>query len=209
MDNKLHLFLDKMKTPLGELMLLADQSGSLRVIEWVDHVDRMNLLLLRQYRRIEITMEPRYNPFGLTSALEAYFAGDMEGIQSLPVSTAGTPFQKRVWQSLRTIPTGETVSYGSLANRLGVAEAARAVGLANGANPVSIVVPCHRVIGSNGSLTGYGGGLHRKRWLLEHEQRYRSVARSARPPALKPPLADPARDAESAASDVRSQPPKR
>jgi methylated-DNA-[protein]-cysteine S-methyltransferase len=202
LDYKLHLFLDKMKTPLGDLMLLADQSGSLRVIEWVDHVDRMDLLLSRQYRWIQITMEPRYNPFGFTSALEAYFAGDMERIQSLPVSTAGTLFQRTVWQSLRSIPTGKTVSYGSLAKRLGVASAVRAVGRANGANPVSIVVPCHRVIGSDGSLTGYGGGLHRKRWLLEHEQRYRSVARSSRPPVLKPPLADPTRDAEPAESDV-------
>ena len=122
---------------------------------------------------MQITMESRANPFGFTAAMEAYFAGDIESIQSLPVWTTGTPFQKSVWTALRSIPAGETTSYGSLAKKLGVPTAVRAVGLANGANPISIVVPCHRVIGANGSLTGYGGGLHRKRWLLEHEQRSR------------------------------------
>jgi methylated-DNA-[protein]-cysteine S-methyltransferase len=164
-----------MKTPLGDLLLLADESGSLRAIDFVDHPDRMHLLLSRQYRSIQITMEPRPNPFGLAAALEAYFAGDMESIKSLPVSTGGTPFQRNVWQALRSIPAGETTSYGNLAKKLGVAAAMRAVGLANGANLIAIVVPCHRVIGADGSLTGYAGGLHRKRWLLEHEQRHVSA----------------------------------
>jgi len=169
MDNELRLFLDRMKTPLGELILLSDELGNLRAVEWTDHEDRMRRLLSRQYRSTQITMETCHNPFDLTSALESYFAGDMESIQSLPVLTAGTAFQQIVWQSLRSIPTGKTESYGSLAKKLGMAAAVRAVGLANGANPISIVVPCHRVIGSDGSLTGYGGGIERKRWLLEHE----------------------------------------
>ncbi len=169
MGDKLPLFLDKINTPLGELQLLADEAGNLRAIDWTDHEERMRLLLSRQYRSTQIIMERSHDPFGLASALEAYFAGDLERIESLPVATGGTPFQRNVWKSLRSIP-----AYGSLAKKLGVTSAVRAVGLANGANLISIVVPCHRVIGANGSLTGYGGGLHRKHWLLEHEKKYLS-----------------------------------
>jgi methylated-DNA-[protein]-cysteine S-methyltransferase len=175
MNNQLHLFLDQMKTPLGDLMLLADESGHLRVIDWADHEDRMRLLLSRQYRPMQVKTEPRRDPSGLTSAMKSYFDGDVEAIQSLPVSSGGTSFQQSVWQALRSIPSGETISYGSLAKKLGNAAAVRAVGLANGANPISIVVPCHRVIGADGSLTGYGGGLHRKRWLLDHERKHRTA----------------------------------
>jgi O-6-methylguanine DNA methyltransferase len=100
--------------------------------------------------------------------LEAYFAGDLTAFD-LPLAPVGTPFQQRVWSALVEIPFGETVSYGSLATRLGRPGAARAVGLANGSNPISIIIPCHRVIGSDGRLTGYGGGIDRKAWLLDHE----------------------------------------
>jgi methylated-DNA-[protein]-cysteine S-methyltransferase len=100
----------------------------------------------------------------------AYFDGDLHAIDALPVATEGTVFQKSVWQALRTIPTGKTMSYGELAVKIGKPAAVRAVGLANGSNPIGVVVPCHRVIGANGSLTGYGGGLERKRWLLDHEK---------------------------------------
>jgi O-6-methylguanine DNA methyltransferase len=100
--------------------------------------------------------------------LEAYFAGDLTAFD-LPLAPVGTPFQQRVWSALVEIPFGETVSYGSLASRLGRPGAARAVGLANGSNPISIIIPCHRVIGSDGRLTGYGGGIDRKAWLLDHE----------------------------------------
>ena len=102
--------------------------------------------------------------------LAEYFAGQRTGFE-LPLATGGTEFQRRVWAALRDIPYGETISYGELARRIGSASASRAVGLANGRNPVSIIVPCHRVVGSNGSLTGYGGGLDRKRFLLGLEQR--------------------------------------
>jgi methylated-DNA-[protein]-cysteine S-methyltransferase len=185
MDNRLHVFSDKMKTPLGDLILLADEAGNLRAIEWADHEDRIRASLSRRHRSMEITTEFRANPFGLTAALEAYFAGDIESIQTLPVSTTGTPFQESVWKALRSIPGGKTTSYGNLAKQLGVPAAVRAVGLANGANPISIVVPCHRVIGTNGSLTGYGGGLHRKRWLLEHEQKCRPGTGPSRSPTTK------------------------
>ncbi|MEO7141958.1 MAG: methylated-DNA--[protein]-cysteine S-methyltransferase [Bryobacteraceae bacterium] len=172
MHNQLRLFIDRMMTPLGELILLSDEFGNLRAVDWTDHEERMRLLLSRHYRATKIAMEPGGNRYGFTSALESYFAGDLECLQSLPVSTGGTVFQRSVWQALRSIPAGETTGYGSLAKRLGQPSAARAVGLANGANPVGIVVPCHRVIGANGSLTGYGGGLQRKQWLLDHERKH-------------------------------------
>jgi methylated-DNA-[protein]-cysteine S-methyltransferase len=106
--------------------------------------------------------------------LRAYFAGARTTFD-LPLRGVGTPFQERVWRGLREIPFGQTESYGALAKRLGDANASRAVGMANGRNPISIIVPCHRVVGANGALTGYGGGLERKQWLLEHERRHREV----------------------------------
>jgi len=103
------------------------------------------------------------------SVLRRYFEGDLAALDTVAVELNGTTFQKEVWQSLRRIPHGTTISYAELARRVGAVSAVRAVGSANGANPVAVIVPCHRVIGSNGSLTGYGGGLERKKWLLEHE----------------------------------------
>jgi methylated-DNA-[protein]-cysteine S-methyltransferase len=101
--------------------------------------------------------------------LESYFGGDIHAIDAIPVRTGGTPFQNKVWTALRTIPPGSTLTYGRLAQKIRKPTAIRAVGHANGANPVSVVVPCHRLIGADGTLTGYGGGLHRKQWLLAHE----------------------------------------
>jgi methylated-DNA-[protein]-cysteine S-methyltransferase len=98
-----------------------------------------------------------------------YFTGEIGVLDTIPVELNGTPFQKNVWQALRRIPGGSTISYAELAKRIGEPSAVRAVGAANGANPVAVIVPCHRVIGSDGRLTGYGGGLDRKQWLLEHE----------------------------------------
>lgn len=100
--------------------------------------------------------------------LADYFAGRLQAF-GLPLEPQGTPFQRRVWSELRRIPFGETISYGELARRIGQPSASRAVGRANGQNPIAVIVPCHRVIGANGSLTGFGGGMDRKRWLLEHE----------------------------------------
>ena len=109
--------------------------------------------------------------------LEEYFAGERVAFD-LPLAPVGTPFQHEVWKALREIPLGVTWSYGDLARRIGRAGAARAVGAANGRNPLSIVVPCHRVVGTNGTLTGYAGGVPAKRWLLEHEQRLRTTGLS-------------------------------
>jgi O-6-methylguanine DNA methyltransferase len=111
-------------------------------------------------------------PAPVTEALTAYFDGDLRALDAVPTVTGGTDFQRSVWAALRDIPPGETEGYGQLAARIGRPSASRAVGAANGANPVAIIVPCHRVIGASGSLTGFGGGLSRKAWLLEHERRH-------------------------------------
>ena len=129
----------------------------------------MRRLLDRAYGRDGYTLTPARDPGGLTRAMRAYFKGDIGVIDTLPVATNGTPFQTSVWRELRRIGRGKTISYAELASRIGKPRAVRAAGLANGQNPISIVVPCHRVIGSNGTLTGYGGGLPRKKWLLQHE----------------------------------------
>ena len=168
MTEILQLLTDKLETPIGTMFLAADTEGNLRAADWTDHEDRMRRLLRHHYGD-GFRLEPARDPNGLTSALSRYFAGELAAIEALPVRTEGTAFQRKVWRALREIPCGATVSYGQLAARIGQPTAVRAVGLANGSNPVGVVVPCHRVIGSNGSLTGYGGGIERKRWLLAHE----------------------------------------
>ncbi len=105
----------------------------------------------------------------IAGRLGSYFAGDTSVLDGIAVEMNGTPFQRRVWEALRAVPAGTTASYGEIARRISAASAVRAVGAANGANPVAIVVPCHRIVGGSGSLTGYGGGLDRKQWLLRHE----------------------------------------
>jgi methylated-DNA-[protein]-cysteine S-methyltransferase len=169
MGEVLQLLIDRIDTPIGEMSIVSDRDGNLRATDWTEHEARMRALLRRQYGENGSRLEPARNPNGLTHAIRSYFAGELKAIDILPVRTAGTPFQETVWRALREIPCGTTISYAELAERIGRPTAVRAVGLANGSNPVGVVVPCHRVIGSNGSLTGYGGGIERKRWLLEHE----------------------------------------
>jgi methylated-DNA-[protein]-cysteine S-methyltransferase len=169
MAESLRLFIDRTATPIGELVLVADAEGRLHAVDWQEFEERLGRMLGRSYGATLGSLERRRNPGGLTQALDAYFAGALAAIDKLPVAATGTPFQRKVWQALRAIPCGTTLAYGALARRIDAPKAVRAVGLANGANPVSIVVPCHRVIGSDNSLTGYGGGLARKRWLLAHE----------------------------------------
>ncbi len=115
------------------------------------------------------TLQDARSPGDLRAALTAYFKGDLDRLGAIRWRVAGTPFQHKVWTALPRIPAGTTMSYGALAARIKSPKAVRAVGHANGANPISVVVPCHRLIGANGSLVKYGGGLERKRWLLEHE----------------------------------------
>jgi methylated-DNA-[protein]-cysteine S-methyltransferase len=162
------LLLDHVDTPIGRFAVVADEDGRLRAAGFVDGHARMTRLL-HAFGARESSLEEAADPAGLTRALARYFAGDLSAIDGLPVAVDGTDFQLTVWRALREIPCGETWSYARLARHIGHPTAVRAVGLANGANPVGVVVPCHRVIGSNGTLTGYGGGIERKRWLLAHE----------------------------------------
>lgn len=159
--------LDRLETPIGTALLVTDAEGALRALDWEDHEPRMRQLLRLQYG--DAMLQSARAPDEIRSALSAYFAGELTSLDAIKWRVAGTAFQRKVWTALRTIPVGTTISYGALAAQLDMPQAVRAVGHANGSNPISIVVPCHRVIGANGSLTGYGGGLHRKRWLLEHE----------------------------------------
>lgn len=160
----------RMETPIGLMIVLSDREGVLRALDWEDHEDRLHRLLRRQYP-VPAVLRTGAMPDDIHKAMNRYFDGDLTAIDVLPVRTGGTAFQHRVWEGLRRIPAGETRSYGALADAIGHPVAVRAVGAANGANPIGIVVPCHRVIGANGSLTGYGGGLARKQWLLAHERR--------------------------------------
>ena len=143
-----------------------------RALDWDDHLPRMVRLLQRQYSSPHIALDryaERRRPSAARKALELYFGGDIAAIDNVDVEAGGTAFQRTVWAALRRIPAGQTTSYGALASTIERPRAMRAVGLANGSNPIGIIVPCHRVIGASGALTGYGGGLARKQWLLEHE----------------------------------------
>lgn len=161
--------LDRIPTPVGTVLLVTDDDGAVRALDFDDYEPRMLRLLARHYG--PVTLSPGNAPAAVRQAIAAYFAGDRSALDRIAVRTGGTEFQRQVWAALRAIPAGETRSYGQLANAIDRPKAVRAVGLANGANPVGIIVPCHRVIGANGTLTGYAGGLERKKWLLAHEAR--------------------------------------
>ena len=161
------LILDRVETPVGVALVVVDEKGVLRAFDFADYEPRMRKLMSRHYPGMDLN--PGRAPDRLRAAVARYFEGDMDAFDGVAWATNGTDFQRKVWDALCTIPAGETLSYKGLAERIGKPSAMRAVGLANGSNPVAIVVPCHRVIGANGSLTGYGGGLPRKKWLLSHE----------------------------------------
>jgi methylated-DNA-[protein]-cysteine S-methyltransferase len=167
--------LERVDTPTGLMLIATDDQGRLRAADWEDHQDRMFRLFQRRYGANAVTLVETQNASRARRALEAYFEGDLESIAEPLVAASGTPFQSEVWTALRLIPTGTTLTYGALAAQLGRPKAMRAVGLANGANPIAIFVPCHRVIGADASLTGYGGGIARKRWLLAHEGRAKQL----------------------------------
>ena len=159
--------LDRLPTPIGMALMVTDAEGVLRAFDWEDHSARAKELLRLQYG--VVILQDARAPATVRAALTAYFAGDLASLASIEWRAAGTPFQRKVWTSLPKIPAGTTMSYGAFAARLGMPKAMRAVGHANGSNPLSVVVPCHRLIGANGSLVKYGSGLTRKRWLLAHE----------------------------------------
>lgn len=164
---EMELTLDRIPSPVGEVLVVTDAEGAVRALDFHDYEARLRLLLRRHYG--EVALVEGRSPEPVRAAVAAYFAGDMAAFDAVTVKTGGTDFQRAVWQALRDIPAGETRSYGQLATAIGSPKAVRAVGLANGSNPVGVIVPCHRVIGANGTLTGYAGGLERKRWLLAHE----------------------------------------
>ena len=164
---EMQLTLDRIASPVGEVLVVTDAEGAVRALDFHDYEARLRLLLRRHYGEVVLTEGSA--PEVVRQAVEAWFGGDLNAFDAIAVRTGGTEFQRAVWKALRDIPSGETRTYGQLAAAIGAPKAVRAVGLANGANPVGVIVPCHRVIGANGTLTGYAGGLERKRWLLTHE----------------------------------------
>jgi methylated-DNA-[protein]-cysteine S-methyltransferase len=152
-------------SPIGPLGLAAE--GGVLVAVTFDGLRRLRAWASRALGQCEwVDVD---DPAGVSAPLRRFFAGDLDALSSIPVRLHGTEFQRRTWETLRRIPSGKTWSYRRLAQELGDPRATRAVGAANGQNPVPVIIPCHRVIGSDGSLTGFGGGLDRKRWLLQHE----------------------------------------
>jgi len=180
------LSLDRLASPLGDILLVFEGTA-LRALDFWDYETRMRRLLRLHYGAVTLGEAPA--PDAIRAPLAAFFAGDGAALEGIDVRTNGTAFQRAVWAAVRRIPAGTTMTYGGIAAAIGRPAARRAVGLANGANPVAIVVPCHRVIGANAALTGYGGGLRRKAWLLAHEQA-----------AIGVPPEGPALDAAAAAA---------
>ena len=160
------LLTDTLASPIGRLLLVFD-AGRLCALDYADCRGRLTRLL--QWRYHQFRLSEAAKPLGATQQLRAYLGGELDALDSIQVDPGGTAFQQKVWAALRGIPPGTTRTYSALARQLGAPQAYRAVGRANALNPISIVVPCHRLIGANGALTGYAGGLERKHWLLRHE----------------------------------------
>jgi O-6-methylguanine DNA methyltransferase len=177
----MQLYRSIVSTPVGDMMALASDQGlcALEFIGPEERLTRLEARLRRHFPPHEIVDGDAQSIESARAWLAAYFAGERAEIDTVPLDMRGAEFEKRVWRALTRIPPGETTSYGAIAKALGSAGASRAVGAANGANPVSIIVPCHRVIGASGSLTGYGGGLDRKTWLLNHEKRWSAGAQTS------------------------------
>ena len=168
MDAPVRLLRGSRATPIGEAVLVFDELGRLRALEFADHADRLARFLRLGYGAA-VSTDAATIPSGIADALDAYFVGDLATIDAIPCAPVGTTFQRAVWDALRAIPAGQSPTYSQLAARIGRPAAQRAVGAANGANPVAVVIPCHRLVGADGSLIRYGGGLDRKAWLLRHE----------------------------------------
>lgn len=164
----MNVILATLDSPIGQVQL-AVAGPALVALDFGDPDDRLAPGLRARFGPA-LTLARRRDPLGLAGRVRAWFAGDLAALDGIDVDAGGTPFQRRVWAALRRIAPGETATYGALAAALGRPAASRAVGLACGRNPVALVVPCHRVVGARGDLTGYAGGLARKRWLLDHER---------------------------------------
>lgn len=160
----------ELDSPLGPVVVVFHDDKVVG-LEFEDHRDRLDKFLQRQFPAgaIPPVQPPTVTMRHVRQQIVAYFAGKISALEAIEIDPAGTRFQRQVWQQLRRIRPGTTISYGQLARRVRRPLAARAVGAANGRNPIALIVPCHRAIGSNGALTGYAGGLDRKRWLLNHE----------------------------------------
>ncbi len=157
---------DEIESEIGTLLLCVGEAG-VCALDFEDTAARMKRMLEARFGEVELARER--DPDGSASRVAAYLAGELDALDPLATDTGGTPFQQCVWSALRDIAVGETLAYGELARRVGRPGAARAIGSTNVRNPVALILPCHRVVGSDGSLTGYAGGLARKRWLLQHE----------------------------------------
>jgi methylated-DNA-[protein]-cysteine S-methyltransferase len=171
-----NFFSEAFNTPTGRMHIITDEEQRLRAADWENKGDRMLQWLRVRYGENGFRLTGTRAPSEPRLALEAYFEGQVAAIEGLRTLARGTEFQLLVWSALREIPAGRTLSYGALAAKIGRPAAVRAVGAANGANPIPVVVPCHRVIGADSSLTGFGGGLERKRWLLTHERTHAAPA---------------------------------
>lgn len=165
------------ETPIGPLVVVGDATGALFMVEFADCKHRMARWLEKRLKSGRFELGTGSVSPTAAAAFAGYFTGQVDALRGLAVQFDGTAFQNEMWTTLRDVRPGETLAYGAFADRLGRPNASRAVGHANGANPLSIVVPCHRLVGANGDLTNYGGGLWRKRWLLDHEARYAAAGR--------------------------------
>lgn len=166
---ELILYWQSLSTPLGQMRFACDGQQQLRALDWTDTGLRLERLLRCQYRHTELIHRPATALSAVATQLDAYFAGDLQALAVIAYQVAGSEFQRAVWQLLTQLPAGSTSHYQQLAQRLGRPQAARAIGAVNAANPISLVIPCHRLVAKQGALTGYAGGLERKGWLLEHE----------------------------------------
>lgn len=164
------LVLSSFASPLGDMLLVTDSGQSIRALDFADRRAHLHRRLRERYGNVELTRAAA-PPDAIAESIARYFAGEFDALDSLPVAMTGSALQCEVWSALRRIPAGTTTTYGRLARALGFDDprAAIEIGVVNRANPVAIVVPCHRVIGGNGDLKGYAWGVNRKRWLLEHE----------------------------------------
>jgi methylated-DNA-[protein]-cysteine S-methyltransferase len=172
-------------SPIGPLTLVS-RNDVLIAVAFEPEESSTHRWLTRRFG--ELRLEDHDDPAGAASVLRAYFDGDLAALDRVTVDTGGTEFQREIWSALRQIPVGTTISYAGLAARVGRPSAVRAVGAANGSNPIPVIIPCHRVIAADGTLCGYGGGLDRKRWLLTHEGAMPAKARKTTAPSRQIPL---------------------
>ncbi|WP_211443138.1 methylated-DNA--[protein]-cysteine S-methyltransferase [Collimonas humicola] len=164
----MNLFLHRVASPIGVILLVTDSQDRVRALDFEDYEPRMRSLLSTHYGHY--TLSDASAPSSAEPALQRYFSGQLDALKDIAVATNGTEFQQRVWAALRQIPPARMTTYGKLALQMGEHNGARAVGSANATNPIAIIVPCHRVVGADGKLTGFAGGLERKAWLLGHER---------------------------------------